>query len=129
MIVDAEALVTAYLKAQTGVRVVGRTPTDTKTPWVRVTLLDDPSTDGGVAERAFECYLQLDCCAGTNGSQQTAHDTYAAIRTALADIHNHTHALGVVTGAPKIRGSRQPDEAYEPAMERYVISATIWMHR
>lgn len=132
---DAEKIVTAYLRGVAAIdaitggdRIVGKSPSNIARPWVRVTVLDDPSTDGGITDRHVAAYLQLDCFAGTDGDQETAADLKAAVRAALSEIHLASHSEAVVTGPPSgITAPRIPDTSFEPAMERYAISATIYV--
>ena len=126
MIPDSEKVITAYLNANLSERVTGETPSNIEDPWVRVTLIDDEATDGGIANRAFACYFQIDCFAGRLGSQSTARTLATAVRNYLADAHLTTHSGAVVLGA-QTRVSRQPDTSTEPEMQRYVVTATVWM--
>lgn len=129
--VDAERVLTQYLKQNTGLRVVSKTPSGDdakKSPWVRLTLLDDPDVTPTVPGRMRDCFFQLDCYAGTDGDQKTAHDAYAELRESLTVIHELPLVDGAVVNYPAIvRASRQPDEKFEPAMERYAVSVTIEM--
>lgn len=127
MIPDAEAVVTAYLDAELTTRIVPRTPSSTGDPWVRVTLLYDDSTDGGVIDRSTEFTLQLDCFAGRSGSQATAALIYRQVREAMTAITGVRSGV-VVSGCEVVGAGRSPDTTFEPAMERYIATATVWMH-
>lgn len=128
---SAERIVGDYLRTDAGVaaitdRVVGKTPSNVARPWVRVTLIDDPPVDGGVTDRAVAAQLQIDCFAGTDGDQEDADDLRVAVREALQEIAG-VRGSAVVTGA-RCSSSRVPDATFEPAMERYIVAATVWMH-
>lgn len=127
MIPDAEAVITAYLDAEMTTRIVPRTPSSTGDPWVRVTLLYDDSTDGGVIDRSIEFTLQLDCFAGRNGTQGTAALIYRQVREKMAAIAGVRSGV-VVSGCEVAGNGRSPDPTFEPAMERYIATATVWMH-
>lgn len=133
MVPDAEKVVTAYLKAQPsltalGARIVGSTPSALGDPWVRVTLINDPSTDGGIADVHIAALMQLDCYAGkTANSQGKAKAVSSAVRDALRVMNRAAHPDAVVTGA-QTSGGRFPDtDLGEPALERFVLTSTIWM--
>lgn len=132
MIPDLEAVLTTYLEdhaLEVGATVVDETPDDTRDPWVRLTLLDAPST--GVVDHLIPAFVQLDCYAGLVGDDAHEQASLLArtIRAALVTIHEATHEGAVVTGARIDGYNRQPDDtADEPARERYIITATIWGH-
>lgn len=132
MIPSAEQVVGDYLREHAGVaalgaRIVGTTPRDTDQPWVRITLLGDPSVDDP-ADHLVAGYLQLDCYAGRDGGQAEADMLRRTVRAALGDIATASHVDAVVTGATVGGTLRLPDQDFEPARERYVVSATVWLH-
>ena len=127
MIADAEKIIGAYLRTETAQRVVGTTPSSIEDPWIRLTLIDDESVDGGVVNHSMANYFQIDCFAGRNGTQATARSLAVQVRNLLADAHLETLSGGVVSGA-ETRMSHQPDTQQEPQMECYVVTATVWMH-
>ncbi len=131
MIPDPEAVLTTYLTDVAGAlggTVRGKTPKDTTDPWVRLTLLDAPSTDGGEADHLIAAYLQLDCYAGSDGGHAAASLLARTVREALVTITDGDHGDVVVTGAKLGGYQRLPDTDFEPARERYVLSATVWLH-
>lgn len=123
----------AYLKAvdavkDAGARVLTGTPTSRKAPWIRITLLADPPTDGGEADHLIEAFMQIDVFAGEKDNSALAVDNLSiAIREALRVMKHAEHASAVVTGVESSR-TYMPDTDEEPAMERFQISATAWMH-
>lgn len=126
-----EKVVSDYLRedaalAALGVRVVGKTPSSTTEPWIRVTQLDARSDHR--SDHLVEFYAQFDCYAGAVGGQPEANDLARATREALVAMPG-THDGSVVSGV-EIRGhARIPDlEVDEPQRERFVISAVVWMH-
>lgn len=130
---DAEAVITAYLKtyaplANLNTRISGSTPDSLGAPWVRVTLIDDPATDGGITDRHIAAFVQLDCYAGkTTNTQGRAKTVSQHVREALRVMNKATLPHAVVTGA-QTSGGRFPDtELGEPALERFVLQSTVWM--
>jgi hypothetical protein len=132
--VAADIAITAYLKAypdivSLGARVLGQTPPALGLPWIRVTLIDDPATDGGIADHHVEAFMQFDCYAGkTTNTQKLASDLSLAVREALRVANAATIEGAVVTGARSTRFHQPDDDLGEPALERYVVSSTVWMH-
>lgn len=132
MSLDAEHLVGEYLRTVTGERIVGKTPDDTTAEgWVRLTQIAATAVDGHRSDYLVLYYLQLDCYsskAGTDGSpQKEAAVLRGTIRDALVAMPGALEGA-VVTGVD-IRGdSRNPDTSFEPARERYVLQAAVWMH-
>lgn len=130
MIPDAEAVLTAYLKPivdDLGATVRGRTPGSTVAPWVRLTLLDAPPTDP-ISDHHIAALIQLDCYAGRDGAQAEAELLARTVRASLRDIAHAEHAGAVVTGSRISGFGRVPDTALEPARERVIVTATVWMH-
>ncbi|HWC09257.1 MAG TPA: hypothetical protein VG458_09400 [Solirubrobacterales bacterium] len=109
-------------------RVLSGTPTKRGDPWLRVTLLADPSTDGGEADHLIAAFLQIDVFAGESNNTALAVDNLSiAVREALRVMKHAEHEGAVVTGAESSR-THMPETNEEPAMERFQISATIWLH-
>ena len=132
MIPSAEEVITELLKADDAVaaittRIRPKTPKTLDEPWVRLTLLDDPPTDGGITNHHIEAYVDLECFAGEAGNQSTADNLSRAVIDALWTGHQQDLESGVITGPARWRRSRRPDQQHEPAMERYVVSATVWI--
>lgn len=131
MIPDAEAVLTAYLSpalAGLGVDIVPGTPADTSEPWVRLTLLDAPS-EGSQADHLVAAYVQLDCYAGGGDDGQAEVNLIGrTVREALRTIAAADHDGAVVNGSRIVGYARIPDGAFEPARERVVVTATIWVH-
>lgn len=134
MIPSAEKVVRAHLAADATVtaiapapRIGPRTPTSTEEPWVRITLFDDPPTDDGV-DHHIAAYMQIDCFAGTNGDQGDADDLSRAVRAALATMPSASHDGAVVSGIRRPTRARIPDVDFEPAMERYTVTVTVYLH-
>lgn len=132
MIPDAEAVIGSYLRNHaavkaTGARVVGRTPSDTAKPWVRVTQLDAATVGDHRSEHLIEWFGQLDCYAGTGGQEEASKVT-RTVRAALAEMYAAPLSGVVVTGARFVSSPRLPDDDFEPARERYALSAIVWLH-
>lgn len=129
MIPDAEKSLGEYLREQLAVKVLTRgAPRSIKDPWVRMTLLSDASTDGGIVDRAFDCYMQFDCYSGKDGDVAVARLLAVALRTSIRQLIHIGGQLddAVVYGAD-LQMSHLPDTTFEPAMERYTVTGSIWM--
>lgn len=130
---DVERIVSDALRADPAVaaivgrRVVGKTPADTRQPWVRVTALDDAATDPDT-EHLLGVLLQLDCYAGEDGGQPEAAALSRAVRYALRDLPHSEAAGAVVTAVRNQRGARIPDTTEEPARERWIREAVVYIH-
>lgn len=133
MVPDAEKIVSDYLRenpavaAIVGRRVVGKTPSSISEPWVRLTQIDDPSVDGHRSDHLIAFNLQLDCYAGAEGGQPEATNLSRAVREALR-VMPSASLDAVVTGVDAHHGFRSPDADYEPARERVIRLATVYMH-
>ena len=123
----------AYLKTveaveQAGARVLTGTPDARGLPWIRVSLLADPPTEGGVADHHIAAFTQIDVFAGEDeNTVATVDDLSLAVREALRVMKQAEHQGAVVTGAESSR-THMPDTSEEPAMERFQVTATIWLH-
>lgn len=133
MIPDPERVLTAYLTAPLavlGASVVDQTPDRTDDPWVRLTLLDAPAR---LPDHLISAYVQLDVYAG-HDSGEDAHEDASLIARTIRDllasdtIARAAHDGAVVTGSRVDGYQRLPDTAFEPARERYILTATVWMH-
>jgi hypothetical protein len=129
---DAEAVVGNYLRADPGVEAivgnrVGTTLRGLSEPQVRITLFDPLSADGSRTDHLIENFLQFDCYAGSNNSSIEASLLVRTVRAVLRDMP------GVRDGATVSKveftgGGHIPDTDIEPARERYVLEATVWIH-
>lgn len=132
MIPDGEKVAGKYLREHDSIealsaRVVGKTPESTATPWIRLTELDAPSVGRHRSDRLIEFYFQLDCYAGKDGGQPEAKLLMRTARAVLGEMPAATHDGVRVTGVD-IRGSRRlPDGDFEPARERVILTALVWM--
>lgn len=129
---DAERIVSDYLRSHADVvalatRVVGKTPDTVSTSWVRVTLLDAANEAGSRPERLIDYMLQLDCFAGATGGQPEANSLARTVRAVLHEMPGLQGGV-VVTCVRFIGMARIPDTDFEPARERIVLTATVWMH-
>lgn len=124
--IDAERVIGRYLRENDVERVVGKTPDDTGTGWVRLTQIDAEADHR--ADYLGAHYLQFDCYAGRDGGQPEANQTGYQVRRLLVDAHNRVLVGGTVTGV-SVRGpSRVPDDDFKPARERTIVTATVWAH-
>jgi hypothetical protein len=129
---DVHTAVIAYLAAHedvggAGVRVSPKTPSSLNAPWVRVTLINDPATDGGITDHHVEALLQLEVYAGkANNSTVEANALSNLVREAIRVMQDADHADVVVTGAMSSRAYMPDDTVGEPVLERYTVSSTVW---
>lgn len=131
MLPDLDPILVAYLRADATVaavtdRIGTRTPPNLTEPWVRITLLDDRDDPRSSAQHLTSSLVQLDCFAGSAGDRLGASRLARAVRAALHALPG-IHGAAVITGA-KTSMSRQPDETFTPAMERYIVSADLSLH-
>lgn len=135
VIPDGEKVFGGYLRTHPditalGARIVGQTPKTTTDPWVRLTQLDATSVRS--LERLIVYMVQLDCYAGkagVDGSQQA--QASLIVRTVRAALHAmpDTALDGMVVTSVRFIGMpRIPDSDFEPARERYVLTALIHAH-
>lgn len=126
---NAEAVVTAYLKDEMGERIVGKTPSDRSTPWVRVTLLNAPSDAKSPVDHLIAFLIQFECYAGKeeDGAQGEASALVLSVRSALDEMAG-VHSGATVTGARFVSMPRVPDTSIEPARERFILTANVFMH-
>lgn len=128
-LVDVEALVSQYLRAQSEVtayvaqRVYTALPETKAFPLVRITRI------GGVPKMSRplvvdQAHLQIDVFGG---SKATALDTTDAIREELAKIvdEDPVQPLGVVCAVRFGPLAYLPDASFEPAKPRYVLDVTV----
>ncbi len=132
MIVDGEKLIGTYLRTHASItaldaRVVGKTPSSTETPWIRLTQLDARS-ERSEHEHFLAYYLQLDIYAGEDGGQPEAVTLARTAREALHQMQYATHAGAVVSAVTFSGMARIPDTDFEPARERVVLDTTVRIH-
>jgi Protein of unknown function (DUF3168) len=129
VIPDMELIVTAYLKGETGERIVAEPPSNLDTPWVRLTLLDAANEAASRHDHLLAHMLQLECYAGStkNGAQAEAHDLCVAVREALGQMEGE-HGDAVVTAVRFAGMVRVPDTKLEPARQRYILTAHVYAH-
>lgn len=128
MIPDAERLVGEYLRAHPDVtaRVVGRTPGKNASDpaWIRLTQLDAADDPTSGQEHLIGYLLQLDIYAG---GQPEVWTLARAVRAALHAMPG-THGDIVITAVRFTGMARIPDQDFEPARERVVLTTTVYAH-
>lgn len=122
---NAEKIIADYLRAE-DLRVVVQTPRDTSTPWIRLTQLGAPKRTRG--PYLYEIMAQLDCYAGVDGGQPEATDLAWTARNLFEVIELSDHEGVVVTASRNVGHLRRPDEDFEPARERVILTQLVWMH-
>jgi hypothetical protein len=116
------------IEAIVGDRIATKTPRTLDAPWVRISVLADPPAGKSSADHNIAFYVQLDCCAGKKGTQVDANLLARSVRASLGEMPQQEHADAVVSGV-KVEGSRpMPDDTFEPTMDRYIVTATVWAH-
>lgn len=125
--IDAERLAVAWLAADpdVGARVSTLHPSSLEEPWVLVRLIDDRPDPSTSALAVGTAYLQVDCYAGTGGSQATARDLARAARARLHAMDG-AHDQGVVYAVTGLSIRPQPDTDMNPAGERFIVEAQVY---
>lgn len=137
VIPDAEKLTRDFLVQHDavealGTRIVGDTPSSVSASWVRLTQINAPSDPTSTVDHLVPFFFQLDCYSskeGIGGSpQKEASLIGRTIRAALQEMPDSSHTGAVVSRVRITRDSRQPDTDLEPARERRILSALVYMH-
>lgn len=133
LIPDAEKVVSDYLRevdeveAIVGRRVVGKTPSSVAEPWVRLTRINAADDANSSADHLVAFYLQADCYAGASGGQPEANLLGRTVRAALKAMQG-TSVGGTVVSRVRVSDGRIADPQLEPARERTIVTATVYMH-
>lgn len=133
LIPDAEKIVGGFLRAHADIqalaaKVVGRTPGDTGASWVRITQLDGREVGNSTVEHLISFLLQFDCYADHDNDQGDAVVLGRSVRAALNAMANTEQGGAVITRVEFVGHTRLPDQDFEPARERIVLTADIDMH-
>lgn len=125
---DIEAFLVAYLSSRLPNTHVGtKQPSTTAAPWIRITLLDPRDISGTNIDYLIDYLVQLDCYAGSQGSTVVASGLVRTARAHLLAMEGKHDDL--VVSKVEFTGMRpQPDTSEEPAMERYILDASITAH-
>ncbi len=111
-----------------GDRIATKTPRTLDEPWIRLSVLADPPAGKSSVDHNIAFYVQLDCYAGEEGTQAAANLLARSVRASLGEMPKQEHDGAVVSGV-KVEGSRpMPDDTFEPTMDRYIVTATVWAH-
>lgn len=132
---DTEKLIGIYLRAQSAVtnlvgqRVSGKHPRNTATPWVKVTQIGDTAVTSRPLH-LYEVRLQLDCYGGDDDatSHEEASELARTVRQELSEAPDSSHTGAVISHVTFGPMSRIPDTDFEPARERFVLDANIFIH-
>lgn len=134
---DAEKLVGNYLRDYSGIgaRVVGKTPDDKSTAWIRLTQLNAANDPQVTPDYLITYFLQAECYAGETGGQPEAGTIGRMTRRALDEAKNQTLGTiypggsATVTNVRFTNHARIPDtEGFEPARERHILDVEVTMH-
>ena len=97
-------------------------------PQVRMTLFDPVPVGGSRANHLIENFLQFDCYAGRSNSSVEASTLGRTVQAALNDMRGR-HEGGTVTNVEFAGGGLMPDTDVKPPRWRYVVEATVHIHR
>ena len=133
---DVEKITGAYLRSESAIialvddRVGGKHPRSTDTPWVKIVQIGDTVIQNNpVYFTAVK--LQIDCYGGED--EYTAHGEASllarTVRQSLSVMADDTHTGAVVTDVKFGALSRIPDTDFEPARERFILTADVYSHR
>lgn len=133
---DGELIVGGYLRTHAdvealGTRIVGETPASIAGSWVRLTQINAPSDPRSRVDHLVAFYFQFDCYSSKLGIDGSPQKEAALIgRTVRAVLQTMPDAIldAVVTRVLINGDARIPDAQLEPARERRIITATVWMH-
>lgn len=132
---DLEQLVIDYLAGVTAVTAITdqigtRTPLSIDDPWIKVTTLDDAQKPGSPTLHLIDGLVQIDCYAGSarTGAKAEASALALKVREAIVAMPAASGLLGVVTSArvPSLRPL--PDEDFDPARDRYILTCELVAH-
>jgi len=125
---DLEKVASAWVRDRLGVRVVGKPPADTAAPWVQVVQLDAGQEPGSRVDHLVSFLVQFDCYAGADGGQPEANGLGRLVRATLQELGGVRDDT-VISAVRVVGDARIPDETFEPARERRVLTMAIWAHR
>jgi hypothetical protein len=123
MVPDTERIVSDYLRTHADItalstRIVGKTPDNKSTSWVRVTELSAPQVNQ--PDHLIEAMIQFDCYAGATGGQPEANTLARTVRAVLGTLPN--------AGVRILGGPRGVDTDLEPARDYKILTALVWVH-
>lgn len=125
---NVEALVSAFLRDQAEVtdlvddRVYTALPKGTVWPAVRVTQITDAPTTQPLWGRAVS--IQVEAWGGSkDDARRIAATCQAAIDARIVGVHD---GYGVVNGTEPTTIFDLPDEDFEPAKPRWIVTCTIY---
>lgn len=132
---DFEKLVASYLLNYPDItdittRIGTRTPPNTDQPWVRIRQLGEQPDRTSPALFNTEAYLQLDCY-GSNDRSSAHAEAVLLARLAQAALHTLPRAATLDCVVSRVYFgslSHIPDADFEPARERYILTAYIHAH-
>lgn len=129
MIPDAEAVANAYLAEVLDIdRIGASTPTDLAQPWIRTTLINGPKEAKSTPAHLMIFHLQFDCYAGAGRNKRAeASDLARGVWDALESIAGKRSGV-TVNGAQLIGIKPMPDDSIEPARDRFIVEANVYMH-
>lgn len=132
---DFEAIVASYLLEYpdiTGIttRIGTRTPPNTDQPWVRIRQLAEQPDRTSPALHNTEAYMQFDCY-GSNDRSSAHQEAVVLARVVQAALHVLPQVTDVDCVVSRVYFgslSHVPDADFEPARERYILTAYIHAH-
>lgn len=132
MIPDGKKITADYLRvhsavAALGVRVVGKTPDDRETPWVRVTQVDARNTPGSIPLHLINYMLQLDCFVGEGAGQPQARNLANTVLDALDQMPG-VRSGKTVSAAYPVGMTELFSTDFEPARDYVALTAEVLIH-
>jgi hypothetical protein len=132
VMVDAERLISAWLRAQpeitaiVGDRVYTDMPSHAVVPLLRLTQIGGAPI-GSWPMWLDDAHIQFDAYGGPKVLARQLIDTTRALLSSPAFVGHHP-GVGVVTGVDWLELTYLPDDDYEPAKPRYIASASVFTH-
>jgi hypothetical protein len=135
MIPNGQRVISDYLRGHADVeavvsRVVAKPPDEGQRSiaWVMFTLLSAPQVENYPPDWLVEFYFQLDVYAGATGGLPEIWSIATAVRRAIVQMPENGVEDAVCTRTKIYGFNPQPDTDMEPARERFVMTASAWLH-
>lgn len=132
---DIEKITGVYLRADSSIaalvgdRVGGKHPRSIADPWIKLVQIGD-ATVGNLPVHLVATNIQFDCYGGDdeNLAHEQASELARTLRASLENMPAATHTGAIISDVKFGPLSRVPDNGLDPARERFILSATIYVH-
>jgi hypothetical protein len=134
LIPDGKRLVADYLRSHSSItalsaRVVGKSPEDRSTPWIRVTQIDAQNAAGSLPEHLISYLLQFDCFVAPTEGHPQARTLAHTVRAIFSPPNTPLMAGGAtVSGVRFVNEAELTDSNTEPATEYVALTAEAFIH-